>query len=71
MIYLHNYPFMTMFNLQEKLTELKLLGQNVNIFNTDQKCFMKINIESSPPEIWIGIHFHNGSGSPSLNETRT
>ena len=27
---------------------------------------MKFNIESSPPEIWIMIRFHNGSGSPSL-----
>ena len=27
---------------------------------------MKINIESSPPEIWIRIRFHNRSGSPSL-----
>ena len=28
---------------------------------------LKINIESSPPEIWRSIHFHNGSGYPSLN----
>ena len=27
---------------------------------------MKINKESSPPDIWIRICFHNGSGSPSL-----
>ena len=26
------------------------------IFNTDIKCFMKINIELSPPEIWIRFH---------------
>ena len=38
----------------------------LDIFNTDKKCFMKINIESSPPELWIRIRLHNGSGSPSL-----
>ena len=27
---------------------------------------MKIDIEPSPPEIWIKIRFHNGSRSPSL-----
>jgi hypothetical protein len=27
---------------------------------------MKINIESSLPEIWIRIRFHNGAGPPSL-----
>ena len=27
---------------------------------------MKINLESSPPEIWIRIRFHNGSRYPSL-----
>jgi hypothetical protein len=25
----------------------------LDIFNTDRKCLMKIDIESSPPEIWI------------------
>ena len=38
----------------------------LDIFDTDKKYFMKINIESNPPEIWIRIRFHNGSGSPSL-----
>ena len=27
---------------------------------------MKIDIETSPPMIWIKICFHNGHGSPSL-----
>ena len=30
---------------------------------------MKINIETSPLEIWIGIRFHNGSGSPLMIKT--
>jgi hypothetical protein len=38
----------------------------LDILNTDKKCFIKINIESSPPMILIRIRFHNGSGSPSL-----
>ena len=38
----------------------------LDIFNTDKKCFMKINIESSPPEIWIRIRFLEINGSPSL-----
>ena len=43
---------------------LKKKTNVLDIFNTDIKCLMKINIESSPPEIWI--RFHNGSGSPLL-----
>ena len=31
-----------------------------------KKCFIKINIESSPPEIWTRIRFHNGFRSPSV-----
>ena len=31
-----------------------------------KKCIMKINIESSPPEIWIRICFLEMNGSPSL-----
>ena len=42
---------------------LKKKTKVLDIFNTDQKCF---NIETSPPEIWIRIRFHNGSGSLSL-----
>ena len=29
----------------------------LDIFNTDKKCFKKINKESSPSEIWIRIRF--------------
>ena len=32
----------------------------------NEKCFVKINIESSPPEIWIRIRFLEINGSPSL-----
>ena len=35
----------------------------------DKKCFMKINIELSPPEIWIRIRFLEINGSPSLVST--
>ena len=38
----------------------------LDIFNTDKKCFMEINIESSPPTIWIRIRFLEINGSPSL-----
>ena len=38
----------------------------LDIFNTNKKCFIKIDIESSPPEILIRICYHNGSGCPSL-----
>ena len=34
---------------------LKEKTKTLDIFNTDKKCFIKINIESSPPEIWIRI----------------
>ena len=36
------------------------------IHNNDKKCFIKINQESSPQEIWIWIHFLEINGSPSL-----
>ena len=39
----------------------------LDIFNTRKKYFMKINIESSPPEKWIRIRFHNEFGSPTLD----
>ena len=47
---------------------LKNKTKVVDIFITDKKGFMKINIELSPPEIWIRISFHNRSGSPSLHK---
>ena len=34
---------------------LKKKTKVFDVFNTDKKCFMKINRESSPPEIWIII----------------
>ena len=40
----------------------------LDIFNTDKKCFMQINIESSPSEIWIRIRFLEINGSQSLNK---
>ena len=45
---------------------LKMKTKVLDNFKTDKKCFMKIDIESSLPEIWIRIRFHNGSRSPSL-----
>ena len=45
---------------------LKNKKKVLDIFNTDKKCLMKINIESSPPEIWIRICFLEINGSPSL-----
>ena len=41
-----------------------LLQPYLDIFNTDKKSFININIESSPPEIWI--RFLEINGSPSL-----
>jgi hypothetical protein len=41
----------------------------LDFFNTDKKCFLNINIESSPPEIWIRIRFLEINGSPSLLAT--
>ena len=46
---------------------LKKKTKVLDILNTNKKCFMKINIEPSSPEIWIRIRFHTGSGSPSLH----
>ena len=37
---------------------LKKKTKVLDIFNMDKKYFRKINIESSPPEIWIRIRFH-------------
>ena len=45
---------------------LKKKKNVLDIFNTYKKGFMKINIETSPPEIWIRIRFYNGSDSQSL-----
>ena len=44
---------------------LKKKTKLLDIFHTNKKCFLKINIESSHPEMWIRIRFHNGSGTPS------
>ena len=38
----------------------------LDIFNTDQNCFIKNNIESTPQEIWIRIRFLEINGSTSL-----
>ena len=45
---------------------LKKKTKVLDIFNTDKKWFMKINIEQSPPEIWIRIRFLEINGSLSL-----
>ena len=36
---------------------LKKKKKVLDIFDMDKKCFMKINIESSSPELWIRILF--------------
>ena len=36
---------------------LKKKTKVLDIYNTDKKCFMKTNIELSPPEKWIRIRF--------------
>ena len=48
--------------LKYSLDVLKKKTKVLDMFNTE--CFMKIDKESSPPETWIRIRFHNGSGSP-------
>ena len=45
---------------------LKKKTKVLDIFNTDKKCLMKINIESSLPEIWIRIRFLEINEYPSL-----
>ena len=39
----------------------------LDIFDTEKKSFLKINIESSPLEIWIRIRFLEINGYPSLD----
>ena len=46
---------------------LKKKTKCLDVFNKDKKCFIKINIESSPQEIWIRIRFLEINGSPSLS----
>ena len=36
----------------------------LDIFNTDKKYFIKINVESSPQEIWIRIRFLDKKPDP-------
>ena len=48
------------------LDVLKKKTKVLDILNTDEKCIKKINIESSPSEIWIRIRFPEINGSPSL-----
>ena len=54
--------------IEYSLDVLKKKPKGLDIFNTDKKCFMKINVESSPPEIWIRIRFPEINGSPSLKK---
>ena len=48
------------------LDVIKKKTKVLDSFNTDKKCFIKNNIESSLQEIWIRIHFLEINGSPSL-----
>ena len=45
---------------------LKNNTKDFDIFNKDKKCFIKINVESSPHGIGIRICFLENNGSPSL-----
>ena len=45
---------------------LKKKTKVLYIFDTDQKCYLKINVETSPQVVWIRIHFLEKNGSPSL-----
>ena len=47
---------------------LKKKTRVLDIFNTDKKCLINTNIESSPQDLQIRIRFHNGSGSPLLEK---
>jgi hypothetical protein len=47
-----------------KLDVLKKKTTVLYIFNTDEKCSIKNNIELSLEEIWIRIHFLEINGSP-------
>ena len=60
-------PYLAKYSLDVLKKKIKVLDS----FNTDKKCFIKINVESSPPEIWIRICFHNRSGSSSLLKIHT
>ena len=55
-------PFLYFFKYSPDV--LKKKTKVLDIFNTNKKCFIKINIESSPPEIWI--RFLEINGSPLL-----
>ena len=55
-------PYLVKYSLDVLKKKTKVL----DIFNTDNKCFFKNNIESSPQEIWIRIRFLEINGSPSL-----
>ena len=45
---------------------LKKKTKVLDIINTDKTCFIKINIEPSPQELWIRIRFLEKNGFPSL-----
>ena len=45
---------------------LKKKTKVLDIISTDKKCFIRINVESSPQEILIRIRFLEKNGSPSL-----
>jgi hypothetical protein len=55
-------PYLVQYSLDIFKKKTKVL----DILNTNKICFIKINIELSPPEIWIRIHFLEINGSPSL-----
>ena len=55
-------PYLVKYSLDVLKKKTKVL----DILNVDKKCLLKINIESSPPEIWIRIRFLEINRPPSL-----
>ena len=47
------YPNLVRYSTDVLKKETKVL----DIINTDKTCFIKINVETSPQEIWIRIRF--------------
>ena len=49
---------------------LKKKTRVLDMFNMDKKCFIKIDRELCPQEIWIRIRFLEINGSPSLIKSK-
>ena len=56
------YPNLVKYSSDVIEQKTKVFG----VINTDKTCFIEINVESSPQEIWIRIRFLEKNGYPSL-----